>query len=107
MSQVFSPQVVSSLGVHLFIAAGAKPGDAAATVASLITSSLMGHDSHGVLRIPEYLTQMVEGKILADAVISVERTEPSTAIVDCGRGFGPVGAHRAMEEGIAIAKQQR
>ena len=107
MSRIFSPQAVSELGVKLFTAARARPGDAEATVASLITSSLMGHDSHGVLRIPEYLLQMAEGKIVADAVISVERTGPSTAIVDCGHGLGPVGAHRTMQEGIAIAKEQR
>ena len=107
MSRIFSPQVVSDLGIKLFTAAGARPGDARATVASLITSSLMGHDSHGVLRIPEYLILMAEGKIAADAVISVERTGPGTAIVDCGHGFGPVGAQRAMQEGVTIAKEQR
>ena len=107
MSRIFSPQAVSDLGVKLFTAAGASPSAARATVESLVTSSLMGHDSHGVLRIPEYLTQMAEGKIVADAVISVERTGPGTAIVDCGYGFGPVGAHRAMQEAIAIAKEHR
>ena len=107
MSRIFSPQAVTDLGVNLFVAAGARPSDAQATVASLVTSSLMGHDSHGVLRIPEYLEQMAEGKIAADAVISVQRTGPSTAIVDCGHGFGPVGAQRAMQEGVAIAKEQR
>jgi hydroxycarboxylate dehydrogenase B len=107
MSQIFSPQAVSELGVQLFTAAGASSSDARATVASLVTSSLMGHDSHGVLRIPEYLLQMAEGKIVADGVISVERTGPGTAIVDCGHALGPVGAHRAMEAGIEIAKEQR
>jgi hydroxycarboxylate dehydrogenase B len=107
MSRIFSPQAISELGTRLFTAAGARPSDAGATVASLITSSLMGHDSHGVLRIPEYLGLMAEGKIVADAVISVERTGPSTAIVDCGHGFGAVGAQRAIQEGITIAKEQR
>ena len=105
--RVFPPQAVSELGVNLFTAAGARPSDAEATVASLVTSSLMGHDSHGVLRIPEYLGQMAEGMIRADAVISVQRTGSSTAIVDCGHGLGPVGAQRAMQEGVAIAKEQR
>lgn len=107
MSRIFLPQTVSDLGIQLFIAAGARPSDAAATVASLVTSSLMGHDSHGVLRIPEYLGQLIEGKIVADSVISVQRTGPGTAIVDCGHGFGAVGAQRAIQEGVAIAKEQR
>lgn len=107
MSRLFSPRAVSEFGVSLFIAAGARPRDAEATVASLVTSSLMGHDSHGVLRIPEYLGQMAEGKIVTSAEVSIERTGPGTAIVDCGHGFGPVGAQRAIEEGVAIAKEQR
>lgn len=107
MSRVFPPQAVTELGVRLFTAAGASSSDAQITVASLVTSSLMGHDSHGVLRIPEYLLQMAEGRIVADAVISVERTGPGTAIVDCGNALGAVGARRAMEEGIAIASEQR
>lgn len=107
MSQIFLPQPVAELGVQLFTAAGASPSDARATVESLVTSSLMGHDSHGVLRIPEYLLQMAEGRIVATADVSVERTGPSTAIVDCGHALGPVGAHRAMETAIAIAKKQR
>src|SRR3954468_250742 len=107
MSRIFPPQQISELGVNLFTAAGATPTDAQITAASLVTSSLMGHDSHGVLRIPEYLGQIAEKMIVLDAVIAVQRTGPSTAIVDCGRGLGPAGAQRAMQEAVAIAKEQR
>src|SRR6188768_1386216 len=107
MSQVFSPRVIVDLGINLFVAAGARPADAQATVDSLVTSSLMGHDSHGVIRIPEYLGLMRHGTIVTNADITVERTGPGTAIVDCGHGFGPVGAGRAVEEAVAIAKVQR
>lgn len=107
MSHLYPAHAVRDLGVQLFSAAGAREGDAALTVESLVTSSLMGHDSHGVLRIPEYLSQMAEGKIVANAVISIERTGPGTAIVDCGRGLGAVGAERAIREGVTIARQQR
>jgi len=107
MSSIFSAEAVSEVGVRLFSAAGARLADAQATVESLVISSLMGHDSHGVLRIPEYLVLLAEGKIVADAAISVERTGPGTAIVDCGHAFGPVGAKRAMQEGISLAREQR
>jgi uncharacterized oxidoreductase len=107
MTQLFSPRAISELSVNLFVAAGARPEDAKSTVASLVTSSLMGHDSHGVIRIPEYLGFVANGMIKTDAEIRVERTGPSTAVVDCGHGFGAVGAERAMFEGIEIAKEQR
>jgi uncharacterized oxidoreductase len=107
MSRIFPPELIAGLGVRLFTTAGARVNDAQLTTRSLVTSSLMGHDSHGVLRIPEYLGLMAEGKIVAAAEIDVQRTGPTTAIVDCGHGLGPVGARRAMEEAIDIAKEQK
>jgi uncharacterized oxidoreductase len=107
MSQLFPHESISELGVALFSAAGARAEDARATVASLVTSSLMGHDSHGVIRIPEYLGFVADGSIVVDAPIVVERTGPATAVVDCGRGFGPVGAEKAIRVGVDIAREQR
>ena len=107
MSRLFLAQSVVDLGVQLYVAAGARPNEAKATVTSLVTSSLMGHDSHGIIRIPEYLEMISSGMIKTDAIVSIERTGPSTAVVDCGYGFGAVGAEAAMEQAISIAKEQR
>lgn len=107
MSQLYDPPSVSQLGVALFTAAGAGGYQALATVGSLVVSSLMGHDSHGVIRIPEYLGLVAAGSIIPDAPIVVERTGPSTARVDCGSGFGPVGAGKAIRVGIELAREQR
>ncbi len=107
MSRLYRPESVSRLGVALFTAAGAGAHEALATVRSLVTSSLMGHDSHGVIRIPEYLGFVAEGSIVVDAPLAVERTGPTTAVVDCHQGFGAVGAEKAIREGIEIARGQR
>ena len=107
MSQSFPSQSVSDLGVALFHMAGASEDQARATVESLVTSSLMGHDSHGVIRIPEYLGFVADGSIVIDAPVTIERTGPTTAVVDCGQGFGPVGAERAIREGVSLAREQR
>ena len=107
MSRLYRPESVSRLGVALFTAAGASADEALATVESLVTSSLMGHDSHGVIRIPEYLGFVADGSIVVDAPLTVERTGPTTAVVDCRHGFGPVGAEKAIREGIEIAREQR
>jgi hydroxycarboxylate dehydrogenase B len=107
MSRLYRPESVSRLGITLFNAAGAGAHEAEATVKSLVTSSLMGHDSHGVIRIPEYLGFVAEGSIVVNSPITVEHTGPSTAIADCHRAFGAVGAEKAIREGIQIARQQR
>lgn len=107
MSRRYSPSSVLAAGVALFRAVGARPNEAHAAVEALVTSSLVGHDSHGVIRIPEYLGLVAEGAIKLDASITVERTGPATAVVDCGQGFGAVGAERAIQEGIGLAREQR
>jgi uncharacterized oxidoreductase len=107
MSRLFPASSVLQSGITLFRAAGARPDEANAVVEALVTSSLMGHDSHGVIRIPEYLGFIVAGSLRVDAEISVQYTGPTTAIVDCGHGFGAVGARRAVQEGIRIAREQR
>ena len=107
MSLLYRPECVSRLGVALFEAAGALTDQAVLTTESLIKSSLMGHDSHGVIRIPEYLGFVADGSIVVNAPLNLDRTGASTAVLDCGHGFGPVGATRAIREGIAIARGER
>jgi LDH2 family malate/lactate/ureidoglycolate dehydrogenase len=94
---------MAELAGALFRAAGAPADEAALTADHLVTSSLMGCDSHGIMRVPEYLTQVVEGTIVPGAPVVIDRRSGATALVDCGRNFGPVGATRAMEVAIAIA----
>ncbi len=107
MSHLFPASEIATIGTKLFIAAGAGEAESRIATESLITSSLMGHDSHGVIRIPEYLGFVAKGLIVPDAPLTVERTGPTTARVDCGRGFGAVGAERAIRVGIEIAREQR
>jgi uncharacterized oxidoreductase len=107
MSRNYPVKSISRAGFALFAAAGASEDATRATVDSLITSSLMGYDSHGVMRIPEYLGFVADGSINVHASLSVERTSMTTAIVDCHRNFGAVGAVRAIREGIAIAREAR
>ena len=107
MSHLYQPESVCHAGVALFSAAGAAHDKALATAESLVTSSLMGHDSHGIIRIPDYLRFVEDGSIVSNADTTIVRTGPTTAVADCGRGFGPVGAARAVTEAIDLAGEQR
>jgi uncharacterized oxidoreductase len=96
---------MTRIGTALYEAIGAPADEALLAARELVTSSLMGHDSHGVIRIPEYLDLAAKGGIIPGAPITVEKTAGSTAVVDCGRNFGHVAAFRAIEEGIRLARQ--
>ena len=102
---VVAAPVLESFSQKLLIAAGATDREAEVVADHLVESSLLGHDSHGILRLPEYLGFVAEGSITAGAEIAVDQRSPSSAVVDCGLGFGPVGAVRAIETAISLATQ--
>jgi len=105
--RIFPAADFESVAAALFQAAGTPGPEARRVAQSLVRSSLAGHDSHGVLRIPEYLRFINEGTVSPGAAIEVRRTSDTTAVVDCGQNFGAVGASRAIETGIEIARAHR
>ena len=107
MNQSIPHETILRIGTALFEAVDVPTLDARLTVGELVTSSLMGHDSHGVLRIPEYLEHVEEGSVVKGAEISVEHSSETTAVVDCGHNFGTVGAHAAMREAIIMASEHK
>ena len=107
MTQVtlLAADVLETLARDLLSAAGASGSEAEIVAEHLVTSSLLGHDSHGILRLPEYLGLVEEGSIVPGAEITVERRSVTSAVVDCGLGFGPVGGVRAIETAIELATE--
>jgi len=94
-----------TLGTDIFIAAGA-PRDEAELVANLLVeANLTGHDSHGVIRISNYVKGIRMGAVRPGARIELVRETPSTALIDGGWGFGQVVAVKAMEIAIEKAKK--
>jgi uncharacterized oxidoreductase len=105
--QRFSADFLTALTRDVFIAQG-TPADQARTVAEqLVASNLRGLDSHGVVRIPLYSRWIREGAIRPGAPVSVLHDEGATAIVDCGRNFGQVGAELTLEIAMAKAREHK
>jgi LDH2 family malate/lactate/ureidoglycolate dehydrogenase len=98
---VFATQLLS-LGKSIFEAVGASEEEAKLVSKLLVEANLTGHDSHGVIRILNYVRGVNMGAVKPKAKISVVRETPSTALLDGGWGFGQVVAVKAME--IAIEK---
>lgn len=92
------------LGSEIFRAAGCSKEEADLVSGVLVSSNLVGHDSHGAIRIPQYVHELKDGRIRPGAEIKVVRETPSSAVLDCGWGFGPVGAKRAMALAVEKAK---
>jgi uncharacterized oxidoreductase len=107
LAHVLPARILTEIGASLFEGAGAPTGEALLTAEHLVTSSLMGVDSHGVLRIPEYLDMVSGGVITPGAAVRLEATSATTAVAHCGRNFGQVGATRAAEAAVRIAREHK
>lgn len=99
------PTRILHLAEAIFVAAGAPQADARIVAEHLVEASQMGHESHGITRIPFYAGQIRDGEIVPGAPISIERDLASTAIVNGNFNFGQVTAARMAE--LAVEKCSR
>ncbi len=86
-------------------AVGMGEEDGELVARSLVQTSLWGIDSHGVARLPHYLGRIAGGSIEPKPRLRARRTGPCTAQLDGAHGHGIVVCHRAMDEAIALAKE--
>ncbi len=91
---------------HLLCAAGAPEDHARIVADHLAGNNLAGHDSHGFIRIIQYIRQMKEGVIVATARPEIVMETPVIAQVDGHYGFGQVAAKFSTEVAIDKAKKQ-
>lgn len=87
----------------LFRGKGCAAEEANDVATSLVGANLTGHDSHGVVRVPRYLTWMDEGVLRAGAGLEILVDGGAFVTADAGQGFGQVMGRRIVEVGIERA----
>ena len=100
----FSAHQLRQSGSKIFQAAGVPADEAQVVAESLVNSNLAGHDSHGVIRIPQYISMVKSGGLVPGAQMKIIRENPNTAVLDGNWGFGQVMARKAMEMAIQKAE---
>ena len=94
---------------NLAQAMGADAEVAAEVARHLVSANLSGHDSHGMLRWPQYVAELDRGELDPTARAQVIHETAVTALFDAHRGFGQHSTmtattwalSRAHEHGIA------
>ncbi len=87
-------------------AAGMRDADAAKIAAHLVDAELKDVVSHGVNRVPYYLSFFESRSAEPVADITVTRPGPAVARVDGGRGLGILAMERAVDELIDMRHHQ-
>lgn len=92
------------MGQVILTAAGATPREAEIVAAELASSNLVGHDSHGVMRLMQYVQLIREGHIQPGKDPEIVREGPAFLVVDAHFGFGQVASTWTMERLIEKAR---
>ena len=110
MARTLQADRLVSLVAAIMQAAGCEAPEAETVARRLVDSNLVGHDSHGVIRVGKYLEWMRDGWVKANQAPSIVFETDTIAIVDGNRGFGQVvgefagrlGTAKAAKSGIAM-----
>ena len=89
---------------RVFEGAGLSGEEAQRVARSLLTANLMGHDSHGVIRVVQYVSAVQEGIVHAGQRIRVVQEADASAVLDGGWGFGQTVCRQAMELAMEKAR---
>jgi len=99
----------------LFQASHVPHDEADAVAASLVDANLCGHESHGVIRVVEYLGFLEQGAVQTGVDLQIITRTPSLVVCDAQFGFGQVQMRRlidlieplAREQGLACGTMRR
>ena len=101
----FSPHALTRITQDVFVAAGVEQDEAGIVAEHLVESNLVGHDSHGVLRIPEYVEWMEAGDVALGQHITIMHETETLAVIEGGWGFGQIIGLEAIQ--VAVEKAQQ
>jgi hydroxycarboxylate dehydrogenase B len=103
------------LAATILEAAGSAAAEADAVASRLVGANLAGHDSHGVIRVPQYVDQVRAGQIVPNRSALVVSETDAVTVLDGQGGYGQiVGAQsvqaaidKARRHGIALSALRR
>jgi len=98
-------KTVQTFGQQLFEAVAVPTEQAAQASHHLVEANLVGHDSHGVIRIPNYVNALRSGTIKPVGNHKIVRETPASLTVDANGSFGIVMGYQAMQWAVDRAKQ--
>ncbi|KAL2162338.1 hypothetical protein VTH06DRAFT_7251 [Thermothelomyces fergusii] len=90
--------------VALLEASGVSRKNAKIVARGLVQADLRGVESHGINRIPSYLSRIRNGVLDPRAEPTLTQVTPVVAQVDGNNGFGFPAAHLAMDAAISMAR---
>jgi uncharacterized oxidoreductase len=100
----FPADQLTSFAEALFRASGVPEDEAVRVARSLVDANLCGHDSHGLIRVVQYVDAIRDGRLKPGASFTVVKQTAGVLVVDGGMGLGQVQAHRLLDRLVPRAQ---
>ncbi len=101
----FSPEALCRVAQTILQALG-TPSDVAQLVGdSLVQANIVGHDSHGVIRLEQYAQFVRQGHVRPEVRPEVSVRRQANAQVDAAHGWGQPAARLATQTAIELAME--
>ncbi|MGI9510109.1 MAG: Ldh family oxidoreductase, partial [Geminicoccaceae bacterium] len=94
------------VGATIFEAAGSAPEEALKVALRLVDANLAGHDSHGVIRIPQYVEHVANGTLMPNQQAEVVADLGAVTVLEGHFGYGQIVGEQAIDAAIAKARTQ-
>ena len=89
----------------IFKAKSCNDNEAKTIAERLAGSNLVGHDSHGIARVPRYVEWMEKGWVFPNLKPEIVIDSGAMGCLDAKQGFGQVAGEYAVDDGILRAKK--
>jgi hydroxycarboxylate dehydrogenase B len=93
------------LATTILAAAGSSAEEAGKVAARLVDANLAGHDSHGAIRVPQYVGQVRDGSIVPNRQAELVRETESVTVLDGHFGYGQIVGEQAVQAAIDKARR--
>jgi len=100
----FNADQLHAIAYRILSAAGVNSEDAGIIANELTGANLVGHDSHGVIRLMQYVDYIEKGFMKPEGEFEVVEDRPSFAIIDGHFHFGQVTTTKALRIGLEKAR---
>lgn len=92
------------LSQRILTGAGVSVDEAAIVAEELAEANIVGHDSHGVMRLVQYVQMLNEGFVKPGSPVEIVNEAAAFATLDGHFNFGQVVAAKALEMGTSKAR---
>ena len=86
-------------------AAGSSAAEAGKVAARLVDANLPGHDSHGVIRVPQYVGQVGTAPSCPTSSAEVVRETDAVTVLDGHFGYGQIVGEQSIQAAIDKARR--